>query len=208
MYNIVYSKFSVVFASPATVSRIGNLRRPVFFFVFLFPLQTDKVSMLVMMPDDVNGSELMMERLAKDNFLDIVDSLGYQDAELMLPQLAAFTNSLDLEPFFKKLGVKTAFDQSTVGNGGANNKTVPTTTTTAGRTSKSPVVTLVSMKQNAYFSMSFITINSVGSVGTKLGQYKSSMDPHRWLVVPGFFLPGRAKWRQDFITEVPKMWVA
>lgn len=111
--------------------------------------------MLIMMPDDVNGSELMMERLSKGNFLNIVDSLGYQDTEVFLPQLAAFTNSLDLEPFFKKLGVKTAFNQ-----------------TVAASPSKSPAVTLVSMKQNAYFSMSFITINAVGSVGTKLGVYK------------------------------------
>lgn len=110
--------------------------------------------MLIMMPDDVNGSELMMERLAKENFLDVIDSLGNQDAEVLLPQLAAFTNALDMEPFFKKLGVKTAFNQ--------------TITTTVGD-SKSPTVSLVSMKQTAYFSMSFITINSVGSVGTKLG---------------------------------------
>lgn len=119
--------------------------------------------MLIMMPDDVNGSELMMERLSKDNFLVILDSLGYQDVEVLLPQMAAFTNALDLEPFFKKLGVKTAFEQT------AANNTV-STATKSGTTSKSPKVTLVSMKQNAYFSMSFITINSVGSVGTKLGK--------------------------------------
>jgi serine protease inhibitor len=127
--------------------------------------ETDKVSMLIMMPDDVNGSELMMERLSKDNFLDILDSLDYQQADVLLPQLAAFTNALDLEPFFRKLGVKTAFDQTVEIDGGAN-QTKPAT---VGRMSKSPVVSLVSMKQNAYFSMSFITINSVGSVGTKLG---------------------------------------
>lgn len=119
-----------------------------------------------MMPDDVKGSELMMERLSKDNFLDVLDSLAYKDVEVLLPQLAAFTNALDLEPFFRKLGVKTAFE--------------PTVTAVAGRTSKSPAVTLVSMKQNAYFSMSFITINSVGSVGTKLGQYNEThICPHK-----------------------------
>lgn len=123
--------------------------------------QTDRVSMIIMMPDDVNGSELMMERLSKENFLDVLDSLGHQDVEVLLPQLAAFTNGLDLEPFFKKLGVKTAFNQTSV-------DVVPSTTKSK---SKSPSVTLVSMKQNAYFSMSFITINSVGSVGTKLGRY-------------------------------------
>lgn len=117
--------------------------------------------MLIMMPDDVKGSELMMERLSKDNFLDILDSLAYTEVEVLLPQLAAFTNALDLEPFFRKLGVKTAFE--------------PVMTAVAGRMSKSPAVTLVSMKQNAYFSMSFITINSVGSVGAKLGQYNERL---------------------------------
>jgi len=131
-------------------------------------LQTDKVSMLIMMPDDVNGSELMIERLSKENFLDILDSLGYQDTEVLLPQLAAFTNGLDLEPFFKKLGVKAAFNQTVSGSADHNNKT---SSTSRDHASKSPTVTLVSMKQNAYFSMSFITINSVGSVGTKLGRY-------------------------------------
>lgn len=128
--------------------------------------ETDKVSMLIMMPDDVNGSELMIERLSKENFLDILDSLGYQDTEVLLPQLAAFTNGLDLEPFFKKLGVKAAFNQTVSGSANNNNKT---SSTSRDHASKSPTVTLVSMKQNAYFSMSFITINSVGSVGTKLG---------------------------------------
>ncbi|CAH1737063.1 serpin B5-like [Aphis gossypii] len=128
--------------------------------------ETDKVSMLIMMPDDVNGSELMIERLSKDNYLDILDSLGYQNTEVLLPQLAAFTNGLDLEPFFKKLGVKAAFNQTVSDNADNNNKT---SSTSRDHASKSPVVTLVSMKQNAYFSMSFITINSVGSVGTKLG---------------------------------------
>lgn len=121
--------------------------------------------MLIMMPDDVNGSDLMIERLSKDNFLDILDSLGYQDTEVLLPQLAAFTNGLDLEPFFKKLGVKSAFNQTVSVIPDNRNKTLP------ANASKFPTVTLLSMKQNAYFSMSFITINSVGSVGTKLGQY-------------------------------------
>lgn len=133
--------------------------------------------MLIMMPDDANGSDLMMERLSKDNFLDILDSLGYQNTEVLLPQLAAFTNALDLEPFFKNLGVKTAFDQTVASAGGgivtggsnSTGKNVPPTTAAGRTSSKSPAVTLVSMKQNAYFSMSFITINSVGSVGTKLG---------------------------------------
>ncbi|XP_026822985.1 leukocyte elastase inhibitor-like [Rhopalosiphum maidis] len=128
--------------------------------------ETDKVSMLIMMPDDVNGSELMIERLSKDNFLDILDSLGYQNTEVLLPQLAAFTNGLDLEPFFKKLGVKAAFNQTVSGGGNNSNKT---SSMSGDHASKSPVITLLSMKQNAYFSMSFITINSVGSVGTKLG---------------------------------------
>jgi len=127
--------------------------------------------MLIMMPDDVNGSELMIERLSKDNYLDILDSLGYQNTEVLLPQLAAFTNGLDLEPFFKKLGVKAAFNQTVSDSADNNNKT---SSTSRDHASKSPVVTLVSMKQNAYFSMSFITINSVGSVGTKLGGYQVS----------------------------------
>lgn len=122
--------------------------------------------MLIMMPDDVAGSDTMVDRLSKENFLDIVDGLGHQDAEVLLPQLAAFTDALDLEPFFRKLGVKNAFDAHPTAVGGSlasnNNST----------TNRSPpTVTLVSMKQNAYFSMSFITINSVGSAGTKLGRY-------------------------------------
>lgn len=168
-----------------------------------------------MMPDDVDGSELLMERLSKDNFLEILNSLAYQDVEVLLPQLAAFTNTLNLEPFFKELGVKTAFEQpigrssansgsikerrgkssrasgcgvsdsstkdsstknsstngTSVRSGSVNGDSVNNTLTS--RAFKSPAITLVSMKQNAYFSMSFVTINSVGSVGTKLGQFTS-----------------------------------
>ncbi|XP_022163950.1 neuroserpin-like isoform X1 [Myzus persicae] len=146
--------------------------------------ETDKVSMLIMMPDDVNGSELMIERLSKDNFLDILDSLGYQDTEVLLPQLAAFTNGLDLEPFFKKLGVKAAFNQTVSGGADINNKT---SSTSHDHASKSPTVTLVSMKQNAYFSMSFITINSVGSVGTKLGIRPSALRQKRGIATKVIF---------------------
>uniref|UniRef100_A0A2S2P822 Serpin B8 n=1 Tax=Schizaphis graminum TaxID=13262 RepID=A0A2S2P822_SCHGA len=146
--------------------------------------ETDKVSMLIMMPDDVNGSELMIERLSKDNFLDILDSLGYQNSEVLLPQLAAFTNGLDLEPFFKKLGVKAAFNQTV---GGGDNNSNKTSSMSGNHGSKSPVVTLLSMKQNAYFSMSFITINSVGSVGTKLGIHPSASRQKRGIATKVVF---------------------
>lgn len=121
-----------------------------------------------MMPDNVAGTDTMIDRLSKENFLDIVDSLDYQDAEVMLPQLAAFTDALDLEPFFRKLGIKNAFDAQTVVGGGGR---TPANNATNNNKKSPPTVTLVSMKQNAYFSMSFITINSVGSTGTKLGRY-------------------------------------
>lgn len=130
-----------------------------------FVFQTDKVSMLMMMPDNVNGSDMLIERLSRDNFLDVLNSLAYQDTEILLPQLAVFTNALDLEPFFLKLGVKTAFNQT---SGIFVNKTILAANHTTKSTSTD---TIIKMKQNAYFSMSFITINSVGSIGTKLGLY-------------------------------------
>lgn len=126
--------------------------------------------MLIMMPDDVAGSDTMVDRLSKENFLDIVDALGDQDAEVLLPQLAAFTDALDLEPFFRKLGVRNAFDPQPTAVGGNRASSNNATTNRSP-----PTVTLVSMKQNAYFSMSFITINSVGSAGTKLGRYINTL---------------------------------
>ncbi|XP_050425941.1 serpin A9-like [Adelges cooleyi] len=133
--------------------------------------ETTKVSMLIMMPDDLNGSELLMERLAKDNFLDILSSLDYQETQVLVPQLAVFTNAMDLEPFFKKLGVKMAFNQTAFDTLTTNSSINNQSAASAPKVNnpKLPTTTLVSMKQNAYFSMSFITINSVGSVGTKMG---------------------------------------
>ncbi|XP_050520884.1 leukocyte elastase inhibitor-like [Daktulosphaira vitifoliae] len=133
--------------------------------------ETPTVSMLIMMPDNVDGSELLIDRLARDNFLDILNSLGQQETQILVPQLAVFTNALDLEPFFTKFGVKTVFNKTieTVNSTNINSFNNNTMNGSKSNGSKLPKSTLISLKQNAYFSMSFITINSVGSVGTKLG---------------------------------------
>lgn len=75
----------------------------------------------------------------------MVKFLPAKETEVSLPQLAILTSGLDLGPFVRQLGIRQLFTNS-----------------------HSQVR---SIKQNAYFSTSFVAVNSVGSIATELGKY-------------------------------------
>lgn len=118
------------------VFRIGRLHRLNCIAVQL-PLETRRVYLVLLMPDTPEGIDEMLATLPKEKLLQMVNSLPLKETEVMLPQLAILSSDLDFGPFLRQLGIRQLFTNS--------NSYVR------------------SIKQNAYFSTSFVAINSVGS---------------------------------------------
>lgn len=104
------------------------------------------------MPSRIDGLSNLQNKLFKENFFDVLDSLPQQETQIMIPQLSAITNNLELIPFLKLLGIVSVFSLNSDGK------------------QKSDVY-VQSVKQNAFFSTSFTALNSVGTIATKYGKY-------------------------------------
>lgn len=106
------------------------------------PLESRRVHMILLLPDTPDGIEQVLVSLSKEKLLQMVKALPQQETEVSLPQLAILTSDLDLGPFIRQLGVRQLFTD--------------------------PHVNVRYIKQNAYFSTSFVAVNSVGSISTEL----------------------------------------
>lgn len=104
------------------------------------------------MPNQIDGLANLQVKLFRENFFDVLDSLSQQETQIMIPQLSAITNNLELIPFLKLLGIVSVFTPN------PNSK------------QKSDVF-VQSVKQNAFFSTSFTALNSVGTIANKYGKY-------------------------------------
>lgn len=110
--------------------------------------ENQKASLLLLMPSRIDGLSNLQNKLFKENFFDVLDSLPQQETQIMIPQLSAITNNLELIPFLKLLGIVSVFSLNSDGK------------------QKSDVY-VQSVKQNAFFSTSFTALNSVGTIATK-----------------------------------------
>lgn len=97
------------------------------------------------MPDTPEGIDEMLVSLPKEKLLQMINSLPLKETEVTLPQLAILSSNLDFGPFLRQLGIRQLFTNS--------NSYVR------------------SIKQNAYFSTSFVAVNSVGSFTAQLGEF-------------------------------------
>ncbi|XP_054271468.1 serpin I2 isoform X2 [Macrosteles quadrilineatus] len=123
------------------VFRRGRLNRLNCLAVQL-PLESRRVHLILLLPDADDGIDQVLKSLAKEKLLQMIKALPQQETEVTLPQLAILTSDLDLGPFIRQLGVRQLFTD--------------------------PHVNVRSIKQNAYFSTSFVAVNSVGSISTEL----------------------------------------
>lgn len=97
------------------------------------------------MPDTPEGIDELLVSLPKEKLLQTVNSLPLKETEVSFPQLAILTTDLDLGPFLRQLGIRQLFTN--------------------------PSGYVRSIKQNAYFSTSFVAVNSVGSFTAQLGKF-------------------------------------
>lgn len=116
-------------------------------------LQNKKVSLLLLMADQIDGLVNLRSKLFKENFFDVLDSLPQQETQILIPQLSAVSNNLEFSEMLKLLGIVSAFSPK-MGD------------------KKKPDVFVQSIRQNAFFSTSFTALNSIGSFSTKYGKIK------------------------------------
>lgn len=150
----------------------------IIFLLFSFLFQNKKASLLLLMPNKVYELSQLRANLFKENFFDILDALPQQETQIMIPQMSAVTNNLELIPFLKLLGITSVF-----------------TSNNASNTKNKSNIYVQSIKQSAFFSTGFSALNTIGTVTTKLNTSESRPDNYELLQV----LSNKAHFQ--FITE-------
>lgn len=110
----------------------------------LLHLQARGTSLVLLLPERGEDSREDLVQLAP-RVPRLVAQLPPTEMEVLLPQLAAVSRAKDLRPALRALGVHTALDSSLRQYVG-------------------------SLTQDAFVSTSFVAINSVSSVGARLGE--------------------------------------
>lgn len=102
------------------------------------------------MPTKIDELLVLQNKLFKENFFSVLDSLPQQETQIMIPQLSAVTNNLQLIPFLKLLGIVSVFSPK-------------------WDSKQKQDVFVQSIKQNAFFSTSFSSLSSIGTFSSKYG---------------------------------------
>ena len=115
------------------------------------------MNLLLLVPDSADNLDELLVKLSKVSLQTLVQEwLQPTEFSVSLPQLTIVSSNIDLTPFLRQLGLRSVFNSTS-----ANLSTA----------TKSPAVHVKSVLQDAYFSTSFVAVNSVGAVSTKLGKY-------------------------------------
>ncbi|XP_073980702.1 leukocyte elastase inhibitor-like isoform X2 [Rhodnius prolixus] len=113
------------------------------------PLEGDTASLVLIMPDYRDGISEVLVKMLKEKIADIAKSLPRTEAEVSLPQFAMVSTDLDVGKVLRKSGLKQLFS------------------TGKSKSKRGPVK---SIKQNAYFATSFVSVNSVSATNTVLAK--------------------------------------
>ena len=120
------------------------------------------------MPNNIDELANLQRKLFAENFFDVLDSLPTQETKIMLPQLSTVTNNLELIPFLKMLGMVSAFHAKRDPRPKSN---VTLTKVHDSNVTSTSDVYVRSVTQNAFFSTSYTSLNSIGTIGTKYGEW-------------------------------------
>ena len=122
--------------------------------IILLPLQAKLVHLLLIIPDDIGKIENVINNLHKNTLPNLIESLPKEEIEIFIPQLTAISKNLNLTSLLRNTGIKLAFDKKANFTKAAD---------------KSNRLYLKKVNQNAYFSTSFVALNSVAGVTSSLG---------------------------------------
>lgn len=118
------------------------------------PLEVGMVTLLLVVPDSADNLDELLVKLPGVSLQQLVQEwLPRSDTTVSLPQLTIVSSAIDVTPFLRQLGIRLVF------NATAADLSVATT---------APVVHVKSVTQDAFFSTSFVSVNSVGSLSTNL----------------------------------------
>uniref|UniRef100_A0A1V1FVF5 Putative serine protease 61 n=1 Tax=Reticulitermes speratus TaxID=60591 RepID=A0A1V1FVF5_9NEOP len=118
------------------------------------PLQVGTVTLLLLVPDSADNLDELLVKLPAVSLQQLVQEwLPYSETSVSLPQLTIISSAINVTPFLRQLGIRSIFNAT---SGDLSAATV------------APAVHVKSVTQDAFFSVSFTSVNSVGSASTNL----------------------------------------
>lgn len=129
--------------------------------------EESSASLILVMPD-IEDFEAAKENLAKESIISIIEAQSKSETEVLLPQLTMLNKNLELIPFLKRFQIQTIFNDT-------RDYKVEKSDSKINNTEYRPMY-VTSIRENVYFSTSFVAVNSVSSVISKLDDvlYKSN----------------------------------
>lgn len=113
------------------------------------------------MPDEPDKVDVVVKKLSNFTIPFLVQSLQKQEVEVFLPQMTIVNKNLNLTSVLIRSGIRRVFDPKK-----ANLR--------ASLTEGTKGIHLAKLEQNAFFSTSFVALNSVS--GISAGSSKSQKD--------------------------------
>ncbi|KAL1454862.1 hypothetical protein WDU94_008993 [Cyamophila willieti] len=136
-------------------AKIGSTVAQLFF-------EDSSASLILAMPD-IEDFEFAKENLAKEGIISIIESQRKSETEVLLPQLTMLSKNIELISFLKRFQIQTLFNDTRDFNLEHNESKTNGT--------KYRPMHVTSIRENVYFSTSFVAVNSVSSIISKLGEF-------------------------------------
>lgn len=118
------------------------------------PLQVGTVTLLLLVPDSADNLDELLVKLPAVSLQQLVQEwLPFSEASVSLPQLTIVSSAINVTPFLRQLGIRSVFNA------------------TSGDLSAAmvaPAIHVKSVTQDAFFSVSFTSVNAVGSMSANL----------------------------------------
>mgnify|MGYP002716482054 CR=1 FL=1 len=113
------------------------------------------------MPDEVDKVDIVVKKLIEFKIPVLVQSLEKREMELFIPQITIVNKNFNLASMLIRNGLSKIFDS----NKANLSKASPL------QPGKNGSIHLSKIEQNAFFSTSFVAVNSVSGISSSLGHY-------------------------------------
>ena len=127
----------------------------------IFCLQVGSVTLLLLVPDSADNLDELLVKLPAVSLQQLVQEwLPFSESSVSLPQLTIISNAINFTPFLRLLGIRSVFNATSADLSAA---------------AVAPAIHIKSVTQDAFFSVSFTSVNAVGAVSTNLGKGVSTV---------------------------------
>ncbi|KAK6640777.1 hypothetical protein RUM44_012474 [Polyplax serrata] len=125
--------------------------------VILLPLQAKLVELLLIVPDEVAMLDVTLKKLHEITIPVLVESLQKQEIEVFVPQASIVNKNYNLTSMLVRNGIRRVFDP------------VKANLSKASSFGPNDIIHLTKFDQNAFFSTSFVAVNSVSGISSASG---------------------------------------